>query len=402
MEDEKNARESAIKNGLDMLYLANCALLDLAPQKEIMAAMDLVAVYAVAKSQTMAAVTYYGLENWLNSPDSEGLEIDTDLLKKWQQTRDMAIRKNAMLDITREQLFAYMDENKIWYMPLKGSLLKDMYPKLGMRQMADNDILIDAAYRKQVYDYMVSLGYEGNYHEFGAHDEFLKKPFYNFEIHNALFSDASDPVWVAYYRNIKEKLLKSGNKEYEFHFRDEDFYIYMTVHAHNHHTHSGNGVRHLMDVQVFLEQTPAMDWDYIRGELTSLGVADYEKTVRSLTGKIFDKKCMKPAELETAFSTEELELLEFGICVGTYGNREVWTQNNLHRSLKGESVTVLGKIKYLWSRLTYLEGLYSYYPRLANYKILRPFLYVGRIFIGITQYGNRLWPEIKALLKIKR
>lgn len=402
MEEEKNTRESAMKNGLDMLYLANCALLDLAPQKEIMAAMDLVAVYAVAKNQTMAAVTYYGLENWLNSPDSEGFEIDADLLKKWQQTRDMAIRKNAMLDITREQLFAYMDENKIWYMPLKGSLLKDMYPKLGMRQMADNDILIDAAYRKQVYHYMVSLGYEGSYHEFGAHDEFLKKPFYNFEIHNALFSNIANPVWVAYYRNIKNKLVKDGNKEYEFHFRDEDFYIYITVHAHNHHTHSGNGVRHLMDVQVFLEQTPAMDWDYIRGELTALGVADYEKTVRSLAGKIFDKKCMKPAELETAFSTEEMELLEFSVCVGTYGNREVWTQNNLHRSLEGESVTIFGKIKYLWKRLVYLEGLYSYYPKLADYKILRPFLYVGRIFIGITQYGNRLWPELKTLLKIKR
>lgn len=70
-------------------------------------------------------------------------EIEAELLTKWKQTRDMAIRKNAMLDLSRESLFAYFEEQGIWYMPLKGSILKDMYPRLGMRQMADNDILID-------------------------------------------------------------------------------------------------------------------------------------------------------------------------------------------------------------------------------------------------------------------
>lgn len=34
-------------------------------------------------------------------------------------------------------------------MPLKGILLKEMYPKIGMLQMADNDILYDKQYRKE-------------------------------------------------------------------------------------------------------------------------------------------------------------------------------------------------------------------------------------------------------------
>lgn len=389
-----------LKNGYDMLYLAACALQDIAPEDAAVKAMDLEGVYVQAEKQMLLAITCYSVERWLKQ--AENATVDPQLLEKWKEAKNKAIRKNMLLDLEREKIIAYMEEQHIWHMPLKGSILKDLYPALGMRQMSDNDILVDPNCRKDLYTYMTGRGYKGEYQENDNHDVYLKAPVYNFEIHNALFSDTSDPNWTAYYQNLKDRLSKDANKEYGFHFQDEDFYIYMVLHAYNHHTHSGNGVRHLMDVQVYLNQKPEMDWDYIRDELVSLGVADYESTVRSLAGKLFNKQCVKLADLETMLTAQERELLEFGICVGTYGNREVWTQNNLRRSTNGESVTIFGKIKYLWKRMVYLEGLYSYYPRLANYKILRPFLYVGRIFVGITQYGSRLWPEIKTLLKIKR
>ena len=398
MEDNIKTSESTLKNGLDMLYLANCALCDLVPQKEVMEVMDLAAVYATAKNQTMVAVTYYGLENWLSSTDSEDYEIDEDLLKKWQQTRDMAIRKNTMLDIAREQLFAYMDEHGIWHMPLKGSLLKDMYPKLGMRQMADNDILIDAAYRKQVFDHMVGLGYEGEYHESGAHDEFLKKPFYNFEIHNVLVSKSYLPAFAEYYRNVKDKLIQAEG--YSYYFRDEDFYIYMMVHAYKHHSVSGNGVRHIMDVQVYLNKKPFLDWQYINCELEKLGIAEYEVTVRTLADKIFNSDCRTPQEIETLLKPDELDLLSFSLGAGTYGTIEIRVENNWKKYAEGKQTTLLSKIKYFWGRLIWEAGLYSDFPKLAKYKILHPVLYVLRAIKVLICRRNRLSAEIKAVRKI--
>ena len=398
MEDNLKTKESIFKNGLDMLYLANCALCDMVPQKEVMEVMDLAAVYATAKNQTMAAVAFYGLENWLNSPESESFEVDEDLLKKWQQTRDMAIRKNTMLDIAREQLFAYMDEHEIWHMPLKGSLLKDMYPKLGMRQMADNDILIDAAYRKQVFDYMVGLGYEGKYHDAAAHDEFLKKPFYNFEIHNVLVSQNKLPAFAEYYKNIKDKLIKAEG--YAYYFRDEDFYIYMMAHAYKHHSGSGNGVRHIMDVKVFLDKKPSLDWQYINCELEKLEIAEYEATVRTLADKIFDSNCRIPNEIKTLLKTDELDLLSFSLGAGTYGTIEIRVENNWKKYAKGKQATLINKFKYFWGRLTWEEALYSEFPKLAKYKILHPVLYVLRAIKVLICRRDRLSAEIKVVRNV--
>lgn len=395
MDETINTSENTLKNGFDMIYLANCALLDLVPNKDVVKVMDLAAVYNIAKNQSMAAVTYYGLEKWLNTPDSEGFEINEDLLKKWQQTKSMAMRKNIMFDIAREQLFAYLDEKEIWHMPLKGSLLKDMYPKLGMRQMADNDILIDAAYRKQVFDHMISIGYEGKYREINVDDDFFKKPFYNFEIHNMLVSKSDLPKFAEYYRDVKEKLIKAEG--YRYYFRDEDFYIYMMVHAYKHHNMSGNGVRHIMDVKVYLNKKPSLDWQYIHCELEKLGIAEYEATVKSLANKIFDSECKTPQEVEMILKPDEQNLLSFSLAAGTYGTLQIHAENDWKKFIEGKQTSPLSKIKYFWSRLTRDVGLYYDFPKLAKYKIIRPVLYIFRAIKILICRRNRLSVAIETV-----
>lgn len=390
--------ENAFKHGLDLIYLANCALRKVTPQASIVKAMDLAAVYAMAEKQSMTAIAYYGLEKWLSSENGQASETDGDLLAKWRKARDMAIRKNIMLDITREKILSYMEDQGIWYMPLKGAILKDMYPEVGMRQMADNDILIDAAYRKQVYEYMISLGYEGSYHEESVHDEYLKKPFYNFEIHNMLVSKNHFPEFLEYYKDAKDRLIKTEGCRYDF--RDEDFYIYMTVHAYKHHNVSGNGIRHVMDVQVYLDRKKSLDWKYINGELEKLGIAAYEATVKSLAGKIFSSNCTRPQEIETILKPDEQELLSFSLGAGTYGSVDIRVGRKMEALTQGKQLSPMLKLKYFWRRLTWEEGLYSDFPKLARYKLLYPVLYIVRALKVLVYRRKNLNNEIKAVRRI--
>ena len=46
-----------LKNGYDMLYLAACALQDIAPEDAAVKAMDLEGVYAQAEKQMLLAIT---------------------------------------------------------------------------------------------------------------------------------------------------------------------------------------------------------------------------------------------------------------------------------------------------------------------------------------------------------
>lgn len=80
-------------------------------------------------------------------------------------------------------MFQYMDAEHIWYMPLKGAILKDLYPRQEMRQMADNNILFDTSCEAAVKDYFVKEGYEVISYAKGNHDVYEKEPVYNFEMH---------------------------------------------------------------------------------------------------------------------------------------------------------------------------------------------------------------------------
>lgn len=60
------------------------------------------------------------------------------------------------------------------YLPLKGIIMKDYYPSVGMRQMSDNDILFDADAWERMEKHMISEGYEAEYVGKGNHDVYHK------------------------------------------------------------------------------------------------------------------------------------------------------------------------------------------------------------------------------------
>jgi len=117
-----------------------------------------------------------------------------------------AVRKNILLDAERTAIFERFEQQGIWYMPLKGSILKELYPENGMREMADNDILYDSTKQAEVKKIMLSMGYSAESVGKSHHDVYMKPPVLNFELHTLLFGAASD----ALFRGI------SGYAEFRF------------------------------------------------------------------------------------------------------------------------------------------------------------------------------------------
>lgn len=117
------------QNAYYLMYLIRCILNKKTPAKEKLDKMDLSGVFKVAKGHSLTAIAAYALE-------SAGI-YDKD----FEEEKNKAIRKTIILDAERENVLAELEKACIWYMPLKGILIKDLYPQIGMRQMADNDIL---------------------------------------------------------------------------------------------------------------------------------------------------------------------------------------------------------------------------------------------------------------------
>lgn len=388
------------QTGEDMLYLITCALHNQIPDKDKVCNMDLAALYRYAKRHTLAAITYDALE-LLGGSTGDGRRAlakdDTvvSVLTKWKETRDKALRKNLMLDAARKKLFQYMDAEHIWHMPLKGAILKDLYPRQEMRQMADNDILFDATYEAAVKDYFVKEGYEVISYAKGNHDVYEKEPVYNFEMHTSLFGEAHNEVWAEYYKDIQSKLNKS-DEHFLYSFTDEDFYIYFIVHAFKHFDGCGTGIRYFVDSYVY-QNAKNLDWGYIEEELDKLGVLAFEKTFRSVSMKIFGK-----GEDVSQLSEEEYRMLCDSMFAGTYGNLQSGIDKKLHKIQGNEDrITKNTKVKYIIGRLFPPMSYYkAYYPFIYKTRIFIPFFVIFRMVRGVLRNGKKQMREVKVVLKI--
>lgn len=391
----KNAAERGARweTGMAAVYLIGCALHDAAPDLRQIGDLDPLLRYCGQHSVT--AMVAMALESaWKVSPPE-----DPAVMTPWKQAKDKAIRKNILLNAERARILAYLDSIGCWYLPLKGSFLQFDYPKFGMRQMSDNDILIDASMSLRVRDFMENSGYKAEMIGKIHHDEYLKEPVYNFEMHRSLFRPQFNERIAKYYENIRDIMEKDEGNRCGYHLKPEDFYVYMTAHAYKHYADHGTGIRTLVDSYVFLNRHRALDWPYVERELETLGILEYERKSRSLSMKLWGEP-----RGDIGLTDGEAEFLAAFLGAGTYGNRLRRTENALDRMAETErSGGFLLKLRYLWNRVfPPLELMAETSPELKEKPWLLPFLQIKRLFLSLVKKPKILFAELMTLVKYKK
>jgi hypothetical protein len=364
---------------LDVAYLAACAVNGTVPDAKRVGQMDLETLYQAADRHLLTGITAMALE-------SAGVKDAA-----FTQAKGKAIRKVAAFDVERAAVLAKLEEAGIWYMPLKGSIMKDLYPRLGMRQMADNDILYDASRTADVRAIMENLGFSTDENSGrGVHDHYNKPPVCNFEMHHALFAAPSETEIVEYYRNVKSRLIQNEGSTYGYHFSDEDFYVYVLAHEYKHYTGGGTGLRSVLDTYVYLKKKgDALDWSYIDGELDKVGIADFEAKNRSLAMHLFSNE---------ELTIQDQTMLEYILSSGTYGT----VQNSVRNQMDKYGGGFPGKMKYVFHRLFLpMDVVRAVFPTFAKYPVLLPFLPFYRVFSGLIKRRDKVMTELKTLRKSK-
>ncbi|MBQ7828602.1 MAG: nucleotidyltransferase family protein, partial [Clostridia bacterium] len=311
----------------------------------------------------------------------------------------LSVQKTVAFSVERERILSFFESQGIWYLPMKGIILQNYYPEIGMRQMADNDFFFDIERRGDVRDYMVDHGYEAKTYGMGVHDTYVKKPFYNFEMHAYLYRESVNKAFDVYYNGAKEMLIKDEDNCYGFHFSDEDFYIHMITHIFKHYDHGGLGFRFLADVYVYLKRNEAkLDWEYIPRELDKLQIKEFEEKVRKLSQKLFSDKCVNLRDDPDYLTDEESLELSYYIKSGIYGTKEKAIRSKIRKLTGSEEKTAKGKAKYILRRL-FPSMLYykENYPFLYKYKIFIPFFWVFRTVRGLFVRRNQTKNEMKML-----
>ena len=338
-----------------LIYLASCTVNQEEADPQIIASVDLSELYALADAHQLTAVIAFALE-------TAGVRDD-----RFLQERSKAVSSEVNFDAERARILKEFEEKQIWYMPLKGIILKQFYPQIGMRQMSDNDILFDAEKAEDVHEIMESLGYETDIYDEGHRDDYRKLPMFHFEMHRVLFDEKTLPESLyRYYRDARRLLIKDSGNNYGYHLSDEDFYLYMIAHEYKHFAWGGTGLRSLLDTYVYLKKhSAALDWDYITAESEKLGIAGFEKRNRALALRAFHAGGMQK------LSEKETELLDYFIESEAYGSTPHAIRNYSRH---------IGMARYVMQRVFLpMEAVEKYYPFFYRHKLLLPILPIYRV-----------------------
>ncbi len=362
----------------DLIYLCKCAVNGVVPEEQKLFLMDLEQLYTASKYHALTGIAACALE-------SAGIKNN-----KFCAAKEKVVRKNIFFDIERRKLFLFCENNGIWYMPLKGCVLKEIYPDFSMRQMADNDILFDAKYQADIKKYFEDNGYSVVSYGHGNHDIYEKPPVLNFEMHTALFGKSYNRAWNEYYSNIFKRLIKDSDYDHGYHFTDEDFYIYMMAHEYKHYAGGGTGLRSLVDHYVYLKaKNDSLDWKYISDECEKLGISDFERQSRELAKNIF-------SESATELSDDDKAMLEFYLGSGAYGTLEQKTHQTIDKlyAESGSDSKRKAKMRYIKERLfPPMEVYKARYPFFYRHKVLLPLGWVCRVVKGVTVSRKRVNKE---------
>ena len=371
--------DTEYRQSIDILiYLCSCALNKTGIDKDRLANINLDHLYQSAGKHMLSSMTGQILR-------SAGI-TSSDFTKAIA----LSERKTIILDDEYKKITSEFESSQIWYMPLKGHILKEYYPGFAMREMSDVDILYDSSHAEDSKKIMENLGYEVKSFGDKNDDDYIKKPVSNFELHRNLFKKVEQKRFYEYYKDAKDRLLvKDDGNFYGYHFKPEDFYIYMIAHEHKHFNYSGTGLRSLLDTYLFLKNNK-LNMVYVSQETDKLGISDFEKKNRSLAIDLFNG-----AEL----SNEEQAMLEYIISSGTFGNFD----NKVGNEVKKTG----GKCKYIIRRLfgpiskkdPYNVYFRKRYSTFYKYPVLLPFLPIYRVFDSLKNRPENIKKEIKAINK---
>ncbi len=377
---------------LDLLYLSGCALNSVAPDAARVSAMDSEALLKEAERHKVAAVLAVAFEQ-LEDPAAV---LGKEAWKQWHMVRNRALRRALLFDTEREEILSEMEKQGIWYLPLKGILVQHYYPQYGMREMADNDILIDESKRKEMDAIMLGRGYTV---ERGlVHDEYLKEPLFNFEMHRRFFPKSSK---LNQHFNVKQRglLLKDEDREFGRHMRVEDLYSYVIAHAYKHYIHGGVGLKILMDSYV-IRQKEKMDEAYLAAALDRMHIREFDAGIRTLGDHLF---AHPETFSEEVLSESDRKMADYLAESGAYGTEENSVLHSIQELVDPdlENVTTSVKQKYVFRRLfPSFERMRIAYPVLEKWPVLLPAMYVVRWGKAMTKRATEVRREIKAMRKL--
>ncbi len=309
-------------------------------------------LYELSKAHDLAHVVGYALE-------SAGVNCEEEIGSKFKKQQMLAIYRCERLRCELERICAVLEEEKIVHVPLKGAVMRPLYPQPWMRTSCDIDLLVREEDLDRAVSSLISrLGYtdgrvRGEHHTVLFYGSVHLELHYNIRKSIETLDGVLSRVWEYVYPE------KEGG--YTFFQSDEYFLFHLIAHAASHFVRGGCGIRPFMDLWVF-RQKKNTGGNLPEELLEEAGLTVFAREASALSEAWFSK-----AEYSDMTARMERYVLSGGV-YGTVENTVAIRQSARP-----------GKMRYIAERIfPSVDTMKKIYPILEEYPALCPFCYAAR------------------------
>ena len=308
---------------------------------EVLSAEECREIYGIAKSHDLSHML-------ASAPDITAPEVVGALSKD----RMLATYRYARQRSEYEKLLATLEEERIPFIPLKGSVLRAQYPTPADRTSSDIDLYVEESDLDRALAVLTEkLGYKAGWKD--VYDVSTYSPSgVHVEMHYSL-SEKDERV-ERVFKSIMEQTVPAPGCEYHRLMPPEYFYTFHIVHMAKHFARGGSGIRGVLDLAIINKRMPC-DREVARLLLSECGVLTFSEEIERLCAVWFSG---------AEHTSLMLEMERYIVGAGVFGNLE--NQVAIEHKKQG------GRLRYILGRIfAPYDRLKLYYPRLEKYKILQ-------------------------------
>lgn len=290
--------------------------------------------------------------------------------------KDVAASRLQMRQLAT--VYSIFQEHGIDYMPVKGAVLKPMYPQSELRVMGDADILIRQEQYPLIRELLLSLGLQEDVES--DHEHIWHSGDFKLELHKRLIPSYNKDYY-AYYGD-GWRLARQDGQSSACYLTPEDHFIYLLVHFAKHYRDGSISAKNICDFWVCRKACPDMDEAYICGELQKLKLLDFYRNILDLLNTWFDG----------AAPTKAVDILtQTAFQGGIYTLEESQLTVSVIKLTKETSSLSGSKFKLLWRKLfPSASALSQRFPVLKKYPVLLPVAWAVRWFDALFLRHSRL------------
>lgn len=331
-------------------------------------------------SEILRLADNHGVTGLLYPPLKKVLPLNTPVLSELKKHSFSSATRDSLRGKELGQIFAACTQAQIPILPLKGCVIKDLYPHPELRLMSDADLLIREEDSIKMRELMEGLGHHFHKVDAGDTDVYISPLALNYEIHKTLEAEGFSAETKAFTGNLLNVCKPIEDGSYPMVLPEEEHYAYILCHFIKHFIYGGVGVRQLCDLYIChrkWDMNPTR-LDKLLGELK---LKAFHNTLKALWEHWFsDGECTPLLD----------DLGTYILHSGVFGNEEQRATDRL--------LSVSQENNYLLRRLfPPYQVMKGYFPILQKIPVLLPFAWLWRAIRAVLFRRSKLNTELNAL-----